>query len=322
MARPLVSVITPAYNVAPYIGACIESVQAQTLTDWEMIIVDDASTDETVAVVERYLSDERIRFLRNEQNMGAGYTRNRALEHAQGEWIAVLDSDDWYAEERLERLVGFAQQMGVEMVADLSTIITGSGEVIYTAWSTFGKNPRHPRRYSVEEVIRCHPSFKPLIRADFVRQHAIRYPAHIRQSQDYAFYMEILIKGARFALLPESLYFRRLHSSSITAVHDLRYDQLWLSCDYLCRLPEATPRIRRLLVQSFRRRKSLICYRQFVQFIKRRAWRDAWRVLCEEPSVGWRLLQFLPVNLSRWLFRYDPLASTTYSGVPDQSKSG
>lgn len=96
-SRPVVSVITPAYNVAPYIGQCIESVQAQTLPDWEMIIVDDASTDDTVAVVQQYLGDPRIRLLCNVQNLGPGGTRNRALEAAQGEWVAVLDADDWIA---------------------------------------------------------------------------------------------------------------------------------------------------------------------------------------------------------------------------------
>lgn len=93
---PKVSVITPAYNVEPFIAQCIESVQAQTLQDWEMIIVDDCSTDGTVAFVEHYLEDPRIKLFRNLQNMGVGYTRNCALDHAQGEWIAVLNSDDWF----------------------------------------------------------------------------------------------------------------------------------------------------------------------------------------------------------------------------------
>jgi Glycosyltransferases involved in cell wall biogenesis len=124
-ATPKVSVITPAYKAARYIGQAIESVQAQTLTDWEMIIVDDASPDETTQVVQRYLDDPRIQLLQNEQNMGAGYTRNRALDVAQGEWIAVLDADDWYAPQRLEKLVRFAEEWGVEMAADLFSSSSG-----------------------------------------------------------------------------------------------------------------------------------------------------------------------------------------------------
>jgi glycosyltransferase involved in cell wall biosynthesis len=87
-ATPKVSVITPAYKAARYIGQAIESVQAQTLKDWEMIIVDDASPDETAEVVKRYLDDPRIKLIRSERNRGAGGARNLALEVAQGEWIA------------------------------------------------------------------------------------------------------------------------------------------------------------------------------------------------------------------------------------------
>lgn len=299
--RPTVSVITPAYNVAPYIGRCIESVLAQTLTDWEMLIVDDASTDETVTIVERYLEDPRIKLLRNEQNMGAGYTRNRALENAQGEWIAVLDADDWYAPQRLERLVTFATCMQAEMVADLTFRVTEAGKVVTKAWSTYGKNPRKPRYYTVEEVIRCHPSFKPLIQAEFIHRHAIRYASHIRQSQDYAFYVEILIKGARFALLPEPMYFYLIHPHSITATHAHRYDQFYLTCEYLCQLPETSDRIKRLLWRSFRRRKSFILYPLFAAALKQRDWRAAWGTLQEEPAVLWRWLEYLPAAVYRRL---------------------
>lgn len=305
--RPVVSVIMPAYNVAPYIGRGIESVLAQTLTDWEMIIVDDGSTDETVAVVKRYLSDPRIKLLCNEQNMGAGYTRNRALENAQGKWIAVLDSDDWYAPERLERLVAFAQQMQAEMVTDLSVHVTEQGEVLRIAWSTFGKNPCKPRFYSVEEVIRYHPAFKPLIRSEFIHRHAIRYPPHIRQSQDYAFYMEILIKGARFALLPEPMYFYVVRPRSITATYAAHYDQIRLSCDYLCQLPESSKRIERLLIRSFKYRKSLTLYPHFAAALKQRAWQAAWSVLREEPAVIWRWLEHLPGAIYRRVFARDQL---------------
>jgi succinoglycan biosynthesis protein ExoO len=310
MTRPRVSVITPAYNVAPYIGRCIESVQAQTLTDWEMVIVDDASTDDTVAVVERYLTDSRIKLLRNEQNMGAGYTRNRALEQAQGEWIAVLDSDDWYAPQRLERLVAFAQEMQADMVADLQTYVTPAGKVFMVGWCVHGKTPRRPRYYTPEQVIRYHPSMKPLIRGDFIRQKGIRYASHIRQSQDYAFYVEILIKGARFALLPEAMYFYQIRPQSITTDYGRNVAQFWLSCEYLCALPETTPAIRKTLLKSFRYRKSWMLYPAFANALKRRQWRRAFSLWRESPLIFWHWLRQLPAALHRRLFAmeqmYDP----------------
>jgi succinoglycan biosynthesis protein ExoO len=190
-ATPKVSVITPAYKAARYIGQAIESVQAQTLTDWEMIIVDDASPDETTQVVQRYLDDPRIQLLQNEQNMGAGYTRNRALDAAQGEWIAVLDADDWYAPQRLEKLVRFAEEWGVEMAADLLVRVQDDGTVLDIRWSTYGTNPKKPRVYTAAEVIKVHPAFQPIVTRRFLAEKQIRYQEPIKKSQDYAFQAEI-----------------------------------------------------------------------------------------------------------------------------------
>jgi succinoglycan biosynthesis protein ExoO len=221
-SHPTVSVITPAYNVAPYIGQCIESLQAQTLADWEMLIVDDASTDETPAAVQRYLGDPRIRYLRNEQNLGPGATRNRALDAAQGEWVAIVDADDWIDPERLEKLVRFAEVQGVEMVADLQVYRTEWGGVYQVSWATYAKPPKAPRCYTLEQVITAHPSYKPLIRRAFLDAKQIRYPTTIRIGEDYAFYMEVLLKGGRFALLPEPLYSYRVRPGTTVT----RYDPL------------------------------------------------------------------------------------------------
>jgi len=300
--RPIVSVITAAYNVAPYIGQCIESVLQQTLSDWEMIIVDDASTDETVAVVERYLSDPRIKLLRNDRNRKASYARNRALEHAQGRWIAVLDSDDWCAPQRLERLVEFAQQMRAEMVADLMVLISENGEILNTVWSTFGKNPRQPRYYGVEEVIRYHPAFQPLIEAEFLRNHNIRYLENICIGEDFAFQVEILLKGARFAVLPEPMYFYRIRSQgNLVSTYREDHHQRYLVCEYLCQQPEATPRIQRLLRKNFRYVTASAIYPHFSSAIKRGDWRKAWQYIKEEPIVLLRLIKSLPGALRRRL---------------------
>ena len=106
----LVSIITPTYNCARFIEETIRSVQAQTYTDWEMIISDDCSTDNTQEVIAPYLErDKRIKYIRNEVNSGAAITRNNALKVAQGRWIAFLDSDDLWHPEKLERQLQFMQ---------------------------------------------------------------------------------------------------------------------------------------------------------------------------------------------------------------------
>ena len=107
----LVSIIMPSYNTAPYIKETVRSVLCQTYTNWELIIVDDCSTDNTDEVVTE-IKDERIRYIKNEKNRGAAISRNRALREAQGKWIAFLDSDDVWCPEKLERQIAFMKENG------------------------------------------------------------------------------------------------------------------------------------------------------------------------------------------------------------------
>lgn len=103
----LVSIIMPSYNTERFIAETIRSVLAQTYTNWELIIVDDCSTDRTDDVVSEFLGDERIRYLKNEHNSGAALSRNRALREAKGKWIAFLDSDDLWEPDKLQKQVSF-----------------------------------------------------------------------------------------------------------------------------------------------------------------------------------------------------------------------
>ena len=108
----LVSIITPSYNTAEFIADTIRSVQAQTYTNWEMIIVDDCSTDNSDEVVSAFLSDARIIYVKNEKNSGAAVSRNRALAMAKGKWIAFLDSDDLWLPEKLQKQIAFMNEGG------------------------------------------------------------------------------------------------------------------------------------------------------------------------------------------------------------------
>lgn len=107
----LVSIIMPSYNTERYIGASIQSVLNQTYKEWELIIVDDCSTDRTDEIVASF-SDPRIRYLKNEKNSGAAVSRNRALREAKGRWIAFLDSDDLWFPDKLERQIHFMEENG------------------------------------------------------------------------------------------------------------------------------------------------------------------------------------------------------------------
>lgn len=101
-----VSIVMPAYNAEKYIGEAIESVLNQTYSNYELIIVDDASKDQTANIVKKLVvKTDNIRFYQNEKNKGVSYTRNFAISKAYGDWIAFLDSDDKWHKEKLEKQV-------------------------------------------------------------------------------------------------------------------------------------------------------------------------------------------------------------------------
>lgn len=107
----LVSIITPTYNSERFISETIESVFAQTYTNWELIIYDDASSDNTKQIIERYIEiDNRIKYFHNKENCGVAVTRNKALQQVKGRWIAFLDSDDVWLPNKLENQVRFMKE--------------------------------------------------------------------------------------------------------------------------------------------------------------------------------------------------------------------
>lgn len=108
----LVSIIMPSYNTGRFISGTIESVLAQSYSNWELIIVDDCSTDNTDEIVAEFLKDARIHYIKNEHNSGAAVSRNRALREAKGKWIAFLDSDDLWKSEKLEKQIVFMKKHG------------------------------------------------------------------------------------------------------------------------------------------------------------------------------------------------------------------
>jgi len=110
VSYPLVSVIMPAYNREKFIAESIESTLSQTYENFELIIIDDGSKDQTVAIAKKYLDDPRVSIIENPKNMGIASTRNRAIRSAKGEYIAMLDSDDiWIDKEKLRKQIEFLE---------------------------------------------------------------------------------------------------------------------------------------------------------------------------------------------------------------------
>ena len=182
-----VSVIMPSYNTAEYIGESIDSVLAQTYTNWELIIVDDCSTDDTDDVVASYLVDERIRYLKNEQNSGAAVSRNRALREATGRWIAFLDSDDVWLPEKLEKQIAFMEEN------DYTFSYTNYEEIDCTGVKT-GVQVTGPQRITKKGMQRyCWPGcLTVMYDAGVVGLVQI---ADIKKNNDYAMWLKICQKA-------------------------------------------------------------------------------------------------------------------------------
>lgn len=110
--KDLVSIIVPAYNIGPYIEACINSVKQQTCENWELIVVDDGSTDKTFEIAQQCIQgDKRVQICRQE-NQGVSVARNKGLEISQGQWVIFLDGDDYWTPELLTKLVAAKQKSG------------------------------------------------------------------------------------------------------------------------------------------------------------------------------------------------------------------
>lgn len=204
----LVSIIMPSYNTAKYIGDSIKSVLAQTYGNWELIIVDDCSTDNTDEIVKEFLSDERIKYLKNEKNSGAAISRNYALREAKGKWIAFLDSDDLWLPEKLEKQLAFMVENGYKFSYTKYTIIDSDSN--HTGTTVSG--PKKITKFGMRNF--CWPGcLTVMYERDAVGLIQI---ADIKKNNDYAMWLKV-IKKARCYLLGDILAeYRKGRSGSIS----------------------------------------------------------------------------------------------------------
>ena len=210
---PLVSVIMPAFNAERYLAAAIDSILSQTFTDFEFIIIDDASSDATPDILAGYAArDARIRVMRNDANAGIAKSLNRALQTAQGLYIARMDADDLSLPERFEKQVAFLD-------AHPDHVFTACG---YRTIDADGK----PIRVDVEStqswecawisIFRMpvsHPTM--MVRSATLKEHNIRYNEKYEAAQDVSFVHELLRHG-KGAALSDVLFRYRAHAGNIS----------------------------------------------------------------------------------------------------------
>ena len=216
MNAPAVSVILPAYNCQQYVGKAIQSVLQQTFTDFELIIINDGSTDQTETSILQF-TDPRIIYLQNPENKGLIYTLNRAIELAKGNYIARMDSDDICVQERLSKQKGYLDgHSETTMVASTINFIDASGND-KGIWSLDRKtiSPAVIRDEMPFENCIAHPSI--MIRADILRK--LKYDPRQVNIEDYDLWLRLLNRGHVIGKINEPLLWYRVHGDSITHVH-------------------------------------------------------------------------------------------------------
>lgn len=205
----LVSIITPTYNCGKFIAETMESVQAQSHKDWEMIIVDDCSIDNTKEIVEQYQkNDPRIKYHCLPTNSGAAEARNEALRRAQGRWIAFLDSDDLWTPDKLEKQIRF-------MVSNACHFSYTEYEEIDEEDKSLGvkvSGPQHINKIGMFSY--CWPGCLTVM-YDREKVGLIQIP-NIKKNNDYAMWLKA-IKKADCYLLKDNLSKYRKRTGSISS---------------------------------------------------------------------------------------------------------
>lgn len=204
-----VSVICPSYNSSPYIRGTLESLQAQTFENWEMLIVDDCSTDNSVEIIQEFAKrDDRIKLIKLEKNSGAAVARNKAIEVAQGRYIAFLDSDDLWLPNKLEKQIEFMQQNSVPFSYSAYQQIDEAGN--------FLKEMSVPKKVSYHDILKSNSigCLTAIYDTDYFGK---VYMPLIRKRQDLGLWLKLLEMSDYAYGLQENLAQYRVHSNSISA---------------------------------------------------------------------------------------------------------
>ena len=207
---PKVTVFIPVYNRERYIGAAIDSILAQSFADFELLLIDDGSTDQSLAAMRSY-ADPRIRIVCNEHNCGIPHTRNKGLALARGEYIALLDSDDLAHPKRLKKQVAFLDHHpDYAQVGSWGQEVDEQGRLL----KKVKRQPILPEDVHVQLLFRCSLSNRSIMaRTALLREYG--YRNDFPRCQDYDLHVR-LAKRYKLGNLAQVLVFARVHPDQIT----------------------------------------------------------------------------------------------------------
>lgn len=217
MTTPTISVLMPVYNAQRFLKRAIESVLAQTFTNFELLIINDGSTDKSVSIIESF-QDPRIRLVHNQKNSGVIHTLNMGILLAQGKYIARMDADDICFPERFEKQVSYLELHPETAVLASRIIQINADEDELSHWDMDFKVLTREQIYIASAKANCiaHPSV--MMRRAIAQIYL--YNKKQKGSEDWDLWMRLLSDGQHIDKLPQYLLKYRIHNSSVTAIHN------------------------------------------------------------------------------------------------------
>mgnify|MGYP002740772133 FL=1 len=220
--NPSISIIVPIYNREQWLSDCLDSILAQTFTNWECILVDDGSTDNSLKIAQEYAANDERFIVFSQENQGVSAARNLGLDHAQGKWLAFVDSDDEIAPDYLEILYKLGEDNNADLV-NASCIYHYNGnkklaiilnDTIYTYQEEDFGNYFNSRM----------PSIIKLYRLDLVKEHHLRFETKFHFAEDLIFCIEFYLRAQRFATSSKAIYKYYIRDENQHQLHKQFYD--------------------------------------------------------------------------------------------------
>lgn len=208
--KELVSILTPTFNAEKYIRATIESVQNQSYQHWEMILIDDASRDHTVSIIEEFAqNDSRIKLFKLSENSGNGFARNAALEQATGKYISYLDADDLWFPEKLEKQIQFLKTNNLHFTFSFYDSIDEEG-------NNLNRRVESPNPLTYKQLFFCNyvGNLTTIYDVDYFGKIILE---NTQKRQDWRIWLTILKQIKIAKPVPEPLAFYRIRKDSVSS---------------------------------------------------------------------------------------------------------
>ncbi len=219
---PIISIIVPIYNREKWLRNCLDSISSQTFKEWECILVNDGSTDNSLKIAQEYAENDERFIVFSQENQGVSAARNLGLDHAQGKWVTFVDSDDEIAPDYLEILHKIGEDNNADLVNGSVICLKPHGkiypvildEVVYSAEEEQLGRLFYERMSGVIK----------LYRLSIIREHKLRFDTTFRFAEDLIFTLEFYLQAQRFATSATAIYRYNRRESNGEQLHHKTYD--------------------------------------------------------------------------------------------------